>query len=156
MSIDKPPAGTRGARTPPTSGPLAQLLGRAMRWLHRRQGDRFLGTDVLYLTTVGAKTGQRRTTAVARLRDGDAWLIVASNNGAAVHPGWYHNIAAHPDEVWIEAEGTTSRVEPVQLEGADREDAWRRIVARHPRFADYGSKTDRHLPVLRLTPVPAR
>ena len=156
MSIDKPPAGTRGARTPPTSNPLAQLFGRAMQWLHRRQGDRFLNMDVLYLTTVGAKTRQRRTTAVARLRDGDAWLIVASNNGAAVHPGWYHNIAAHPDQVWVEAEGTTSRVEPVQLQGSERDDAWRRIVTRYPRFADYASKTDRHIPVLRLTPVPAQ
>jgi deazaflavin-dependent oxidoreductase (nitroreductase family) len=153
MRIDKPPAGTRGARTPPTSNPLARLLARGMQWLHRRQGDRFLGMDVLYLTTVGAKTGQRRTTAVARLADGDAWLIAASNNGAATHPGWYHNIAAHPDQVWIEPEGTTTRVDPVQLEGADRDDGWRRIVARYARFAGYQSRTDRHIPVLRLMPA---
>lgn len=153
MSIDKPPAGTRGASKPPTSNPLAQLLGRAMQWLHRRQGDRFMGMDVLYLTTVGARTGQRRTTAVARLADGEAWLIVASNNGAAVHPGWYHNLAAHPDQVWIELDGQTTRVEPEQLDGDERADAWRRIVASYPRFAGYQAKTDRHLPVLRLTPV---
>lgn len=155
MSIDKPPAGTRGTRTPPLSGKPAEVMGRGLQWLHRRQGNRFMGMDVLYLTTVGAKTGRRRTTTVARLADGDAWLIVASNNGAATHPGWYHNVAAHPDQVWIEVDGTTSRVEPEQLEGADRDDAWRRIVHRYPRFAGYEAKTDRHIPVLRLRPAPA-
>lgn len=154
MSIDKPPAGTRGASNPPTSNPLAQLLGRAMQWLHRRQGDRFMGMDVLYLTTVGAKTGQRRTTAVARLADGDAWLIVASNNGAAVHPGWYHNIAAHPDQVWAEVQGRRMHVMPEQLEGAERERAWQQITAAQPRYAAYQRKTDRLIPVIRLTPVP--
>lgn len=153
MHIDKPPAGTRGTRTLPLPGALTRLLMRLMQGLHRRQGDRFMDMDVLYLTTVGAKTGQRRTTAVARLAEGDSWLIVASNNGAAEHPGWYHNIAAHPDEVWIEVEGSTARVEPAQLEGDERADAWRRIVARYPRFAGYEAKTDRHIPVLRLVPV---
>jgi hypothetical protein len=28
--------------------------------IHRRAGDRFMGMDLLYLTTVGAKTGQKR------------------------------------------------------------------------------------------------
>src|SRR5689334_2493239 len=104
MAIQKPPAGTRGARTPPR--PVARLLVPLMLRLHKRQGDRFSGMPVLYLTTTGARTGQRRTTPVARFDDGrGGWYVVASGGGSAGHPGWYHNVAAHPDEVEVEFGG---------------------------------------------------
>src|SRR6266699_3419530 len=96
MSFQTTPGGTRGARTP-GSNPVTRALMRAMTSWHRRSGDKFQGMDLLYLTTVGAKTGQKRQSAVARFPDGeDAWLVVASAGGSAHHPAWYHNIAAHP------------------------------------------------------------
>lgn len=152
MALTKPPPGTYGARQPSASNPVAKLIARAMTWWHRRRGDRFLDMDLLYVTTVGARTGQRRQTPVARIADDGAWLIVASAAGAAAHPGWYHNIAAHPDQVWIEGDGVQQRVHVEQLEGAERERAWSKVTSQHPRYADYQSKTDRQLPVLRLTP----
>ncbi len=115
-------------------------------------GDRFLGMDLLYLTTTGAKTGQQRVTPLARFPDGDgAWLVVASAAGSARHPGWYHNVAAHPDQVWIEMGGQRIRVSAEQLDGTRREEAWQRIVASQPRYAGYQRKTDRVLPVIRLS-----
>jgi len=156
MAVTKRPSGTYGARPPPTSNPVAKLMARAMAWWHRRRGDRFLDMDLLYLTTVGARTGQRRQTPVARIADGDAWLIIASVAGARTHPGWYHNIAAHPDQVRIEIGGEEQRVEVEQLEGAERERAWHMVTSRHPRYAAYEHKTDREIPVLRLTPVSQR
>ncbi|MBO0835469.1 MAG: nitroreductase family deazaflavin-dependent oxidoreductase [Actinobacteria bacterium] len=119
---------------------------------HRRSGDKFQGMDLLYLTTTGAKTGQKRQSTVARFADGDdAWIIVASAGGSAHHPAWYHNIAAHPDQVWIEFGGQQMRVTPEQLAGDERARAWQRIVARQPRYAGYERKTDRPIPVIRLT-----
>ena len=153
MAFSTQPPGTYGARPPPTSNPVAKLLARIMTWWHRRRGDRFLDMDLLYLATIGARTGQRRQTPVARIPDGDAWLIMASAAGARTHPGWYHNIAAHPDQVWIEVDGVEQRVEVEQLEGAERERTWPVVTSRHPRYADYQRKTDREIPVLRLTPV---
>ena len=55
MAIQKTPGGTRGARVPPTSGRFAQFLARRMQAHHRRKGDRMMGMDLLYLTTVGAR-----------------------------------------------------------------------------------------------------
>ena len=154
MAIQKTPGGTRGARVPSASGRFAQFLARRMQARHRRKGDRMMGMDLLYLSTVGAKTGERRQTPVAWFPDGDdAWLIVASNAGAARHPGWYHNIAAHPDQVSIEVGGRTLRVAAEQLTGERRDAALRRIVATQPRYGGYQGKTDRELPVLRLTPA---
>ena len=116
MPVDRLPGGTRGARTPPKR--LLAVLMPIMEWFHRRSGDRFRGSDLLYLTTIGARTGERRTNPVARFDDGKGgWLVVASFGGAARHPGWYHNIAAHPDGVRVEVRGVTHRVEAEQLEG---------------------------------------
>jgi len=153
MSIEKLPGGTRGARTPPSL--LSRITTPLMVRIHRRSGDRFGGMDLLYLTTLGARSGASRTTPVARFDNGQGgWIIVASAGGATQHPAWYHNIAAHPDQVRVEVSGEHHRVRVDQLEGEDREEAWARVVERAPRFQGYLTKTDRQLPVLRLTPIP--
>ena len=152
MPIDRLPGGTHGARTPPR--PLLRILMPIMERVHRRKGDRFRGGDLLYLTTIGARTGQRRTNPVARFDDGHGgWLVVASFGGAAHHPGWYHNIAAHPDQVFAEVAGVTHRVEADQLAGPDYDAAWAFVTARSAGFRGYGDRTDRRIPVLRLVPV---
>jgi deazaflavin-dependent oxidoreductase (nitroreductase family) len=151
MSFQKTPGGTRGARVPPSNAVTRALNKVAMSW-HRRSGDKFQGMDLLYLTTVGAKTGQKRQSVVARFPDGeDAWLVVASAGGSAHHPAWYHNIAAHPDQVWIEVSGRQLQVTPTQLDGEARAQAWQQITQRQPRFAGYEQKTDREIPVIRLS-----
>jgi deazaflavin-dependent oxidoreductase (nitroreductase family) len=144
-------AGTQGARVPSSPGPISSWMGRWMHKQHRRKGYRFRGMDVAFLTTVGRRTSERRETAVAWFPDGDdAWLIVASKAGAARNPDWFFNIAAHPDQVWIELPRRALRVLPEQLEGARRDEAWSRIIAAQPRYAKYQQKTDRLLPVIRL------
>jgi len=151
MSFQTTPGGTRGARVPPSNA-VTRAIGRVMMSWHRRSGDKFQGQDLLYLTTVGAKTGQKRQSTVARFPDGeDAWLVVASAGGSAHHPAWYHNIAAHPDQVWIEFAGHQLRVTPTQLDGDARAQAWQRITRLQPRYAGYEKKTDRAIPVIRLT-----
>lgn len=152
MAIRKLPPGTRGVRTPP--GLMGRVMTPVMVRVHRLSGNRFAGMDLLYLTTVGARSGQARVTPLARFDDGQGgWLVVASAGGATNHPGWYHNIAAHPDDVRAEVDGLLRRVEVQQLEGEAREAAWQQIVGRAPRFGGYQQKTDRQLPVLRLAPV---
>jgi deazaflavin-dependent oxidoreductase (nitroreductase family) len=111
-----------------------------------------LGFNALILTTVGAKSEAERTNPVGWFPGTDgSWLIVASAAGAARNPAWYHNIAARPDQVKIELQGHTIPVTAEQLPGAEREEAWRQITAAAPRFAAYQRKTDRELPVIRLT-----
>jgi|SRR5215475_2856770 len=152
MSFQKTPNGTRGARGAGNSNALTRLMMRGMTAWHRRSGDKFQGMDLCYLTTVGAKSGQKRQVTVARFPDGDnAWLVVASIGGAAKNPGWYHNIAAHPDQVWAEFGGQQFRVTPHQLDGEQRAQAWQRITKEQPRYSNYETKTDRVMPVIRLT-----
>jgi len=152
MSFQKTPGGTRGSRGAGGSNPLSRFMMRTMTSWHRRSGDKFMGMDLLYLTTVGAKSGEKRQSTVTRFADGeDAWLVVASAGGSAKNPAWYHNIAAHPDQVWIEFGGQQIPVTAEQLASEARDQAWQQITAAQPRYAGYEQKTDRVIPVIRLS-----
>lgn len=148
-------AGSHGARAAGAPGPFTRWVRQRMASQHRRKG-RFLGMDVLFITTVGRKSGEHRETPVAWFPDGpDAWLVVASAAGAARNPDWYLNIAEHPEQVWIElpAQKRRLQVKAEQLEGDRRQAAWDRIAHAQPRFVKYQEKTDRALPVVRLVPA---
>jgi hypothetical protein len=100
MTIKTPPDGTYLARMP--RGRLLRFGSRMMSAMYRRTGGRS-SSDLLLLTRFGARSGERRTTAVRRFEDGDGrWLIVGSAGGRATQPAWLHNLAAHPDQAWIE------------------------------------------------------
>ncbi|MET7451356.1 nitroreductase/quinone reductase family protein [Streptomyces sp. NPDC005574] len=151
MTFAPVPSGTYGTRQPGTMVRWVNKL--TMKRIVRKGGGRMMGMDALVLTTVGRRSGEPRTSPVARFpEEGGTWLIVASANGAAKHPAWYHNLAAHPDRAAIEMDGHRTEVTAHQLEGAERDEAWQRITTAQPRFGQYATKTDREIPVIRLTP----
>ncbi|MEV0292879.1 nitroreductase/quinone reductase family protein [Nocardia sp. NPDC050710] len=153
MSFDTS-AGTRGARQP--SGRIAMWMNKFMAKRLRRKGDgKFMGMDALVLTTLGRKTGVERSTPVAWFPgDNGTYLIAASAAGAAGNPAWFLNIAANPDKVRIDVAGRALEVTAEQLHGTERDHAWRQIITTTPRFVGYQEKTDREIPIIRLTPRP--
>lgn len=124
---------------------MFRLMGRRMR---------VQGRPLLLLETLGGRTGRRRQTTLGWFPDEDAtrraWLIVASNAGAAAHPAWYLNLARRPDDVRIEVAGDRVAVSAESLHGAERERAWARVVALAPGYAKYARDTDREIPIVRL------
>lgn len=151
MSFNNP-RGTRGVSTPGFFKPVAKLLNKFAERQIRKSGKAFGAMPALVLTTVGAKSGLERTSPLAYFPAGEGkWLIVASYAGAASNPAWYHNIAANPDRVRIDIAGRVVDVTVEELHGAERDEAWKQITAASDRFAGYQEKTDRRLPVLRLT-----
>ncbi|GAC70505.1 nitroreductase family deazaflavin-dependent oxidoreductase [Gordonia soli] len=149
MGFDTP-SGSHGGRQP---GGLALRLVNsvAARWIRRRGA--IGGTRALILHTVGRKSGEPRTSPVNWFPGPDgSRIIVASAAGAPKHPAWYHNIGAHPDQVAIEVDGATIPVVAAELEGAEREQVWAEISGASAQFAGYQEKTDRRLPVIRLSP----
>jgi deazaflavin-dependent oxidoreductase (nitroreductase family) len=149
MSVELTPSGTRGASMPR----IPKLLMRVLLPI----GNLFLrsrGMRLLRLTTVGARSGQEHTVYLSYFPDGeDAWLIVASFGGSPRHPAWYFNMARNPDKIWVTIRGRKIRVRAESLAGEAREAAWRRIVAEQPIYGGYEQKTDRAIPVVRLTPA---
>jgi deazaflavin-dependent oxidoreductase (nitroreductase family) len=123
----------------------------------RSQGPeqpRMMDFPALVLTTVGARSGQQRTVPLGGFPDGpDAWLVVASAGGGARHPSWFINMAKHPDKIWVEVGPRKFQAHAESLRGQPREEALRNIAAISPRYGAYQKKTDREIPIVRLTPV---
>ncbi|MFF0056626.1 nitroreductase/quinone reductase family protein [Streptomyces microflavus] len=112
-------------------------------------GGPFAGSDLLLLTTTGARTGQPHTTPLGHVRDGDRLLVVGSNLGAPHHPDWYHNLLAHPT-VQVELGDEEFQTVAVPAEGPRRDELFARVVAEAPGYAEYQAATDRALPVVVL------
>lgn len=143
------PSGTRGATMP--HGPVMRLVNRIATRRVRRTGGQSMGFDLLVLHTVGRKSGEERSTPLARFNAPDgSWFVVASANGSADNPAWYLNMAAHPDQVSIELDGQRFPVDVEELHGDDRARAWDQITREIPRFTKYEERTDRLIPVVRL------
>ncbi|MBT3074912.1 MULTISPECIES: nitroreductase/quinone reductase family protein [Streptomyces] len=123
-------------------------------------GGPFAGSDLLLLTTTGARTGRPHTTPLGHVRDGERLLVVGSNLGAPHHPDWYHNLLAHPS-VHVELGEQEFETIAVPAEGPARDELFARVVAEAPGYAEYQAATDRTLPVVVLelpaqrTPAPA-
>jgi deazaflavin-dependent oxidoreductase (nitroreductase family) len=160
-TIRIPPSGTRGQKMPPGIGLLMKVakpfMDMQVSRLKRTAGPeppQMMGFPVVLLTTVGAKTGIERTHVLGGFADGDdAWLVVASKGGAATHPAWFINLAKNPDKIWIQVGNRKLAVKAESLKGAEREEAMGRVAAIAPRYGEYQVKTDREIPVLRLTPT---
>lgn len=117
-------------------------------------GGRFEGAELLLLHHTGARTGTQRVSPLAYQQVGDSYAIFASKAGAPVHPGWFHNLAAHP-ETTIEVGGETVSVRARLAEPAERDVLFERQKQRVPQFAEYEKKAAgvRKIPVVVLDPV---
>jgi deazaflavin-dependent oxidoreductase (nitroreductase family) len=111
-----------------------------------------MGFPTVLLTTVGARTGVEHTHVLGGFADGeDAWIVVASKSGASTHPHWFVNLAKSPDNVWLEVGNRRVKVRPTLLKGDEREAALAKVAAIAPRYGGYQKKTDREIPIIRLT-----
>ena len=141
-------------------GPLMKLfkpiMDRQVTRYRKAPGDNqpvMMGFPTVLLTTIGARTGQERINVLGGFPDGDdAWIIVASKGGAATHPAWFINLAKHPEKVWLEVGKRKMKARAELLRGAQREAALARIASVSPRYGEYQRKTDREIPLIRLTP----
>jgi deazaflavin-dependent oxidoreductase (nitroreductase family) len=61
-----------------------------------RLGNRMGRQSVLLLHTTGRKSGKSYVTSLSFYRDGNTYLVVASNWGKEYHPDWFLNLMQHP------------------------------------------------------------
>ena len=117
-----------------------------------KKGHDYQGWPTLLLTTRGHRSGLLRRTALIYGRDGDRHLLVASNGGAAEHPGWYRNLSAEPEvRVQVREEEFTARARTAAAE--EKPGLWEVMVGVFPQYAKYQEKTARDIPVVVLERV---
>lgn len=112
-------------------------------------GGYFEGSDLLLLTTTGAKSGEERTVPLGYVTHGDELLVVGSNLGGPKHPDWYHNVLANP-LVQVEFGADSFEAVAVPAEGAHRDRLFAHVVASEPGYGEYQENTSRVLPVVAL------
>ncbi|MFD3561351.1 nitroreductase family deazaflavin-dependent oxidoreductase [Streptomyces sp. NPDC058686] len=109
-----------------------------------------MSAPCLLLDYQGRRSGQWRRTVLIYDRDGDDYLIVASKGGDDQHPEWYLNLEANPDvRLRVGTERFTARAETLSPEEKAR--VWPHLVEIFPPYEDYQKKTERDIPVVRLT-----
>jgi F420H(2)-dependent quinone reductase len=129
------------------------------QWLYSRSGGRIghrlIGVPALLLRSTGRKSGLVRTSALVYAKDGDSYLLVASNGGADRPPGWLFNIQAQPKveiQVGTVTKPATATVVKAGDPGYPR--LWKAVNDNnHGRYGGYQAKTSRPIPVVVVTPT---
>ncbi|MFT5488090.1 MAG: deazaflavin-dependent oxidoreductase (nitroreductase family) [Paracoccaceae bacterium] len=106
----------------------------------------------LLLTTIGRKSGEARTTPLIYGRDGDDFVVIASQGGRPAHPGWYFNIEADASvDVQVEADVFAGTARTATAE--ERARLWPLMAEIYPPYDAYQEKAagDREIPVVILS-----
>jgi deazaflavin-dependent oxidoreductase (nitroreductase family) len=116
-------------------------------------GHRLLGKPTLMLRTTGRKSGQERTNSLVYARDGDRYLVVASNGGADRPPAWLLNVQAKPEvDVQIARDRRPAVATVIGHDDPDFERVFKLADEKNDgRYTAYQQKTQREIPVVALT-----
>jgi deazaflavin-dependent oxidoreductase (nitroreductase family) len=112
------------------------------------------GKPIVVMTSVGARTGKLRKTALMRVEQAGLYVVVASQGGSAKDPVWVHNLRANP-HVELQDGPVTRDYLARELDGDEYATWWARSVEAFPNYAGYQRKTKRRIPVFLLEPADA-
>lgn len=110
------------------------------------------GVPIIVLTSVGAKTGGLRKTALMRVEHDGRYLVVASKGGHPVAPSWYWNVRKNP-QVELQDGPVKRDYRARELSGDERAEWWARAVEVWPDYDVYQTRTDRQIAVFLLEPI---
>ena len=108
----------------------------------------------LLLTTNGRRSNEQRTTPLIYGRDGDDFIIIASQGGRPTHPGWYHNLCSFP-EVEVQVLADVFRANASTVGGDNLETLWGMMAGIYPPYDAYREKaaSSRQIPLVALSPL---
>jgi deazaflavin-dependent oxidoreductase (nitroreductase family) len=112
------------------------------------------GQSVLLLHTVGRKSGKAFVTPLSYYRDGNDYLVVASNWGKEVHSDWYYNLLQNP-RTTIQVGAAVIPVEARPAEGKEYDRLWTLVTGRNDQYLKYQKGLARRIPIVILAPTPA-
>ena len=135
----------RGDAKADTADYLANPDGRAT-------GKGPSGLPTLLLTSVGRKSGEKRTVPLVFLQNGEQMVIVASLAGYDQNPAWYLNLSANP-KCWVQLDRRKMAAVAREASQKEREELWPRLTAVLPLWAFFQKLTERRVPIVILEPT---
>lgn len=138
----------------PSTSDWARKQAEAFEASDGAEANLLRGKPIIVLTTVGAKTGALRKTALMRVEHDGRYAVVASRGGAPEAPQWYWNLRKNPH---VELQDGAAKRDYVarELSGDERSEWWARAVEAWPDYENYQTKTDRLIAVFLLEPIEA-
>jgi deazaflavin-dependent oxidoreductase (nitroreductase family) len=132
---------------------------KAMNRIHRglltltagRLGWEVARMPVLKLTTIGRRSGKRRSVMLTSPhQDSGVFVIVASKGGEDAHPAWFLNIRANP-QVVVTTKGGLSRTMTARIASPEeRRRLWTLVIGKYANYASYQEKRAREIPLVIL------
>lgn len=139
----------------------SDLALKAMNVVHRavlrltgdRVGASLGGMPSLELTTTGRRSGRPRSVMLTSpLREGEAYVVVASRGGDDANPAWFLNLRADP-AVQVRVVGAARRTMRARVATPEeRARMWPLIADRYSNYAGYQKRTAREIPLVLLEP----
>jgi deazaflavin-dependent oxidoreductase (nitroreductase family) len=125
--------------------PLIRIFWMVHRALFRASGGRFglsqaragARFGMMRLTTVGRRSGQRRSSIIGFYPDGANLITLAMNGWADAEPAWWLNLQAHPDAV-VDVPDGPRQVRARAAAGAERDRLW----AKFSEYPGWGNDID--------------
>jgi deazaflavin-dependent oxidoreductase (nitroreductase family) len=103
------------------------------------------------MTTLGRRTGERRTTPLLYVPDGPRFVVVGSNGGRDRPPAWLLNLSAR-SQVEVQVGRRMQRAEAHVLTREERAAIWPRLVEHYRGWDYYRGLTEREIEVVSLAP----
>ncbi len=107
---------------------------------------------IIYLTTIGAKSGIAYSIPVLSIIDGDNRILIGSNWGSTKNPNWIYNLRAHP-QARVRKGKIIKDFLARELHGNERAVYWKKAVTFYPPYTAYEKHSGRSLPIFLLEPI---
>ena len=135
----------------PSTSEWARKQAEAFEQSNGEKANTLRGVPIIVLTTVGAKSGALRKTALMRVEDDGRYAVVASKGGAPDEPKWAANMRRQP-HVELQDGDVRRDYTARELSGDERVEWWARATAVWPDYDNYQTKTDRQIAIFVLEP----
>ena len=107
------------------------------------EGNTVSGFPVMIVTNLGRKSGAIRKTPLITVKDGDRYVLIASQGGSPKHPNWYYNLRANPT-VKIQDGSTIYDMKVTEIiDSKERKRLWDIAVQTYSHYQDYQNRTKR-------------
>ena len=117
-----------------------------------------IGTSIgklqfVMLTTIGRKSGKKRTVPLASFHQYDEYVVIASYGGNSHHPAWFLNLRENPDvEIQIDTLITKAKASIVEKPDRRYQELWEKATDTYHGFDNYQKATSRSIPIVIIKP----